>query len=114
MDEFENPLNLTVYVVIPKKLSFQEEYNLINEMKILYWTLPLCFHEVITPALSTSYVKVKYRHFEEIRVHAFHFEIEREEDDPLEKITTIRAYIRERLLKVFKVISHQSAFVFLV
>lgn len=114
MDEFENPLNLTVYVVIPKKLSFQEEYNLINEMKILYWTLPLCFHELITPSLSTSYVKVKYRHFEEVRVHAFHFEIEREEDNPLEKITVVRSYIRKRLLKVFETISNQAAYVFLV
>lgn len=114
MDEFENPLLVTIYVIIPQRMSFQEEFALINEMKILYWTLPTFFHEVITPSLSTSYVKVKYRHFEEIKVHAFHFEIEREEDSPLEKITTTRAYIRNRLLRLFKALTNQSAYVFLV
>lgn len=114
MCEFENPLMMTVYVVIPKEMTFQEEFNLINEMKILYWTLPPFFHEVVTPSLSTSYVKVKYRHFKEIRVHAFHFEIERGEDSPLEKITMIRAYVRKRLLALFKALSNQTAYVFLV
>ena len=63
MCEFENPLMMTVYVVIPKKMNFQEEFNLIN---------------------------------------------------PLEKITMIRSYVRKRFLALFKALSNQSAYVFLV
>ena len=104
---------ITAVVILRKELERKEGCLLLNELRVLQWTVPVHFNE-IAPAFPVKRVLVSYRPFYSVRVHTLRFLVESEHGSEFEVKEYIKPYLKNRLLALFKGIVQKEAFVFLV